>query len=727
MKQLTRMLLGAAAALALAFPLLQAPADAWVPHSANVDAVKTEKPPAADPDLADPAWATGITFKDFYDYTTHQPAEHATVAHLLYDDKNLYLSVHAEQAGVPIVAAQTVDHAGVASDDHISLNLETSGSGARVYQFRVNPKGVRDEYDSENSRFAPEWQAVTKILPDGSWNAVMIIPLSVIRAQSAAKQDWQVDVVRFVAHDNEEYTWAYDDTMQNVGSSQYWPHMVGIAIPAQSSRPRPHADFYTLGNAGSDRGVFQNGVGNFQDTKVRPLGADVTVPFTNTMAFVGTINPDFSNIEQDQTTIAPQEFQRQYSEYRPFFSQGANYMTPIPEANINSNDISFYSPKIGIFNRGLKVEGTQGLASIGLLNVIGDGSNDSVFGYGYNRPDQSFTYGLTAVDANHNGTHDETFGYGVATTNPHSGVLALLRMNQERGSNDVIGHTPIDPGQANDFQLAGGVQNAHTILLLNYRDVGPQYMPLDGYITNNDIRGPQAFYAYNGAGNKGAAIKSYNISFGADRFVRSTGELHQADVFANVSVTTKNLISLGYGDSTSELSDPVFAFGNNTPVALFNSQSLSVGYRDGTPAPIDASYSWGPYVNNNLQPIFLQQPMLMTSQQFGRWALGLMYEGNIEHARGIFSDAPALDSQWLRSLSVTRSFDKNTTLAIALRGINGTGGYATPGINLAMSFHKRFANSNEFYAVFGTPASPTSTLNRFLVKYVFHTGGATGT
>ncbi len=201
------------------------------------------------------------------------------------------------------------------------------------------------------------WKSVTRIFPNGDWNAVYVIPLNVIRAQGGSKQNWQVNVVRFLSSANDSYTWAYDDTMSSVGSAQYWPHLAGIEISAAAARPRPHADVYGLGSAGADRGVFQNGIGNFEQMKPRPYGVDVTYPVTNTLALVGTLNPDFSNVEQDQTTIAPQEFQRQYNEYRPFFAQGANYINTLPGTNINSADIPFYSPRIGVFNSGVKLEG----------------------------------------------------------------------------------------------------------------------------------------------------------------------------------------------------------------------------------------------------------------------------------------------------------------------------------------------------------------------------------
>ena len=68
--------------------------------------------------------------------------------------------------------------------------------------------------------------------------------------------------------------------------------------------------------------LFQQANGTFAAEPARPAGFDLSVPITQTINFVGTLHPDFSNVEIDQETIAPQEFRRQVLEYRPFFSQG---------------------------------------------------------------------------------------------------------------------------------------------------------------------------------------------------------------------------------------------------------------------------------------------------------------------------------------------------------------------------------------------------------------------
>ncbi|HEY4440214.1 MAG TPA: hypothetical protein VGN14_07135, partial [Candidatus Elarobacter sp.] len=83
------------------------------------------------------------------------------------------------------------------------------------------------------------------------------------------------------------------------------------------------------------------------------------------------------------------------------------------------------------------------------------------------------------------------------------------------------------------------------------------------------------------------------------------------------------------------------------------------------------------------------------------------------------------DGQWLRRLTLGEAVDANTNFSIALRAINGNGGFALPGVNLAASFHHRFANDSELFVNYGTPAAPY-TLQRVIVKYVLRVGGGAG-
>ncbi|MDE2482473.1 MAG: hypothetical protein KGN02_09820 [bacterium] len=679
-------------------------ATASVSSSAQLRAVKAAAvPPFAVPIVA-ASWPQALVAREFVDFTARHPSPYPTTAYLLYDDTNLYVGFHCDQAGVPITASQRVDHAGVGSDDHVSFAIDTAGNGTRTYTFRVNPLGVHDESSSENARYAPTWRSTARVAPDGSYDVMMIVPLADIRAQAAPVQSWRFNFERFVAARNADTTWAYEPAMQSIASVQYWPVLADLHLGAAAARPKPQADLYTLASAGGDHNLFQNGIGTFERTAPRSVGLDVTYPFTNTLAFVGTLAPDFSNVEEDQTTIQPQEFARAYSEYRPFFAEGAQYINAIPQIGDFSGNSMFYTPSIGIFDRGLKIEGTAGRSAIGALNVVGPGVDDDAAGYAYTTPGGDFSLSAQSVIANHDGLHDATTGFGLARLNRRSGEITQLALSTER-----------DPAlgvAAHDFNVSEGLRNEHFTFVGYYRDTSAGYAPLDGYTAVNDARGPALVAGYRGTGSSHSPILSYQVNTTFDRYLARDGSVRQADINAFYNVQFKNLISLQGFFGPSELQ---IAPGT---IAWFNRRQLQLGYAEGTPNNALVSYTWGPFAG-----FYVQQTQAATARVFGRYALDLEYDGNIERTA---AGGAIFGSQWLRRAAFSRAFGSSASIGVALRAINGTGGFAQPGTNFSLLYQQRFVNSDLLYVEFGTPAA-SRTLHRFVVKYVFHAGGGSGT
>jgi hypothetical protein len=267
-------------------------------------------------------------------------------------------------------------------------------------------------------------------------------------------------------------------------------------------------------------------------------------------------------------------------------------------------------------------------------------------------------------------------------------------------------------------------------------DISPNYNPIDGYTANSDIRGPQAYAQITGASS---AIKNYGIFVTGDRFLDDSGAVHQADAQVFVNATFANGFSLnGIGQAVGELRSYGIPSGPGCsgPIAYTSSFSgapcyrdgftqpfdltqIPIGYRDGTPTPIDASYSWGPFGDN-----YIHLFTISTSRPIGRrLSLGLEYDGTLQQA---FSNG-SIDSQWLRRVSLSYGISSESTFTLELRDINGLGGFATQvGNNLAVAFHQRLRSGDELYVNYGSPAAG-ATLNRLIVKYVFHAGADEGT
>jgi hypothetical protein len=707
-----------------------------------------------DPSLSDPAWAAGLVPNGagpWENVTTRAPAVNATTAYLLYDDRFLYVAFKVAQAPGSIVATQTTNDIGFGVDDFVGIGLDTSGAGSQAYYFETTPRGVRYEQAVENVRYRPRWQSAATIGADG-WTAVLIIPLGDLKIHSGKSQTWRMQFVRGLAGNAEHYVWAYDGLMQDGPSGQWptfadtrwWASATGIT-PGTSARggARGRADIYGLASIGEDRDLFQQSNGQFLPMHVRSVGLDVSYPVTPTMSFVGTIAPDFSNIEVDQQTITPQEFRRQLVEYRPFFAQGANFINAATGPRTTTGAISnapnliFYSPDIGPFDRGAKVEGTFGNQSLGVLSfrgfdeVNGNTFDDQAYGYEHALQDGTFLYWSDGVLAHHSiSGNDSTIEGGVEGRNLKSGLVWFADYAFENGS-------WVPQGHADFAQVFADIHKPNFEIYGGYLDIAPNYNPIDGFTVNSDIRGPQGLLNLTGSM---PGVKNYGFFIGADRFLDESGVVHQADTQVFLNATFKNGFSLdGVGSAIGQLrtynipagpgcSGPIVTQSSFTgyPCYLggttqpFNVSSIPIGYGDGTPKPIDTNYSWGPFGTN-----YVHLFSITTTRPVGRrMTLGLEYDGTYE--RPLAGDQP-LDSQWLRRVSLGYNLSPESTITLAFRSINGLGGFATQtGSNLAFGFHDRFRGGNELYVDYGTPAAP-ATLNRLLVKYVFHAGADEGT
>lgn len=538
-------------------------AGAAVTHPTAYAAALATHPLGSDTTLSDPDWARGRITQDdvpFHDITTRALAPFKTTAYLLYDAANLYIGFDVQQPRLPITATQTTNDVGFGLDDFVGIGIDTSGNGATVYYFSTTPRGTRYEEASESTRYQPLWHVAAR--RDGArWKAVLTIPLKALHTSSAATQSWRFNFVRGVAAVGDHYTWAYDGTMQDgstpqwppFGDSQFWPHLTGLRNLASSGfGDRARANIYGLGSAGGNRKLFEQANGTFAPETQRVAGIDLSYALTNTIHFVSTVNPDFSNVETDQQSIAPQEFRRVLTEYRPFFAEGNSFLSPTSPSGgaFTPNNQIFYSPSIGPFDRGAKLEGSFGQQSFGVLSFRGydettnNEFDDIAYGYTHATPSQTFAYWSDGVLAHHSSAGDDTsFEAGTNFHNLHTGLAGGIDEAFESGS-----YVP-DPGHARQLNIIGEMRKPNYDLVADWEDVTPNYNPIDGYTGISDIRGWVDAINLNGSS---PGIKSYTFTLGSDRFYDDSEAIHQADVLAMLTAHV-NQLSMGFGPRTGEL------------------------------------------------------------------------------------------------------------------------------------------------------------------------------
>jgi hypothetical protein len=697
-------------------------------------AVRVDTPLTLDAKFADPRWASAFSDDGFTDLGQRGPAPTRTTVAVFYDDANLYVGFKLQQT-VALVASQRTDNVGFGSDDFVGIAVDPAGNGEHAFMFETTPLGTRYQQSEETSRFTPVWYTQAVPTQDG-WNAMLIVPLGVLKIPSNGAQHWKVNFVRATVGSNEHDSWAWSPLMadgtvpQNwptFADARYWKPLAGVNLQHAAEVPHPRAEVYGLGSGGGGREQFVDPVGNAITRTPRLTGIDLAYPITPSISAVAAVDPDFSNVEIDQQTIAPQQLQRNLTEYRPFFAQGANY--------IDSNrdgfqwnlplDRLFYSPGLGVLNSGIKVEGTSGIRSIGVLEARGDDGpdggkfDDVAWGLLHRRESNTLALWANGVMAHHTTGFDNSYEIGGYGRSKASGLVYAAQFGQENGS---FVSKVSDAQQVRAFiDIQRGGPNFGFEGALSYNDIGPQFHPVDGFTNLADIRGPNIFFDWVRTMGPGSSLKNFDLFFNADRWVDRSGNVHAADADYFLNFRTKHAQRYTLGDSVGELRDYNGSVYSGFPNGYANAveqpfvlKDLEAHFGEGEPRSLNLAYQFGPFGSFNLNEYVTGAGFALG----GGRTFSVDYDGTRERP---FVGGPS-DNQWLRRFAYAMPFGPQGTFTVSYRDISGTGGFALPGHNFALGIDKKFSNQSELFVNFGTPASQ-KTIDRFLVKYLIRLNG----
>jgi len=315
--------------------------------------------------------------------------------------------------------------------------------------------------------------------------------------------------------------------------------------------------------------------------------------------------------------------------------------------------------------------------------------------------------------------------------NLKSGINGGIDQSWEAGSFVPYLH------RAQDFDSFVAETKPNYNYVFTYQSIAPNYDPMLGYTTISDIHGIATYLITNGSL---PWTKSVQTTTGVDRFFDDSGAVHQSDFLFIPTITLRSQLKLTIvshigllrsyatqaptrSENCSSSSIPRTSYTGYPnyycPLTQdFSNLGVTLGYRDGSPFPIDFSYSEGPFGG-----VYLHQYGSSLSRQLNRrLSVSINYDGTYASSNGV------LASQWLRRFSLSEALSADSTVSLEYRVISGNIGVVTqpPGSNLAVSFHDLLRNGNTLYLSYGTPAAP-QTLNRFIVKYIFSYGGGAGT
>jgi hypothetical protein len=675
--------------------------------------------PPLDPHAAVSAWpSTPVTLS--WDVANRKAAGEPTAVHVSTDGTFLYVRFDATQRAAVVATQRSNDvitggssggagNVAWSSDDAVWVDIWPTGPSGFEYQFEANAAGAHNESSTENVSFAPQWESHGASFGAG-YVVTMAIPLSVIHGAHAGT--WRVQFIRYVRASGAIDVWSYIPAQTLPDDPERAGSLVMPKIATHAPPPRPRLSVYGLGAVASAAAG-----GN-----TSRIGADLSVPITPTASFFSTFHPDYSNVELDQQTIAPNLSPRTYNEVRPFFTQAASYYNLFQCSACPATRLLLYTPGIPTPSQGYAVEGKQGPIGFAAFDAIGDARNDAAAVLDYTSDDNHWQGTVQHVQTDMPGVTDDANGAGV---NWRSGkyLSANFDYSTDAGTNVLV------PSQANAIEGGANWISQDLVLSAGLRKIGAYFNPIDGYNAHPDIAGYGLYAARQWTFAPNDTLQSVALNGFVDRYQGFAYGQSQSDNWLAFDVLTKST-----WDFRIYSGSDYWRFGSVLqPVS--QSSGFTLTYHDA--------------LSNNLQN-FLQTGPSATPTQIsvfqGHYGEGFLYAWFRTSTMRVGERGTltfTLDStqqyltggganlQWFNGIAYAYQIAANSSLALGVRQVvgyppvpNGGGNCEGRCSNVSVAYHLRWSRE-ELYLAYGDPNS-LITVPQALFKIIFYAGAEKG-
>jgi hypothetical protein len=311
-------------------------ASALPPEKANpVRIARLETPPAIDGRLDDPAWASATILKDFYQTNPGDNIAPSRPTEVLigYDATTLYIAFRAwDEPGS--VRATVPKRDQIWEDDYVGMFLDTFNDRRKAYALFFSPVGVQADgiFTADgNEDYSVDLVMESKgVVGKDGYTVEVAIPFKSLRYEAGEGKLWGAHFFRRIQRfDRELDSWMPNsrDRSDFLAQAGRLTGIEGVRVErtlelipsltlSQTSR-RVAAPLPVDASALSDRGRLLNEPGAFDP------GLTVKLGLTPTVTADFTVNPDFAQVEADQTVVtANRRFPIFFEEKRPFFLEG---------------------------------------------------------------------------------------------------------------------------------------------------------------------------------------------------------------------------------------------------------------------------------------------------------------------------------------------------------------------------------------------------------------------
>ena len=298
-----------------------------------------------------------------------------TEVQIVYNDDAIYVAAKMFDSEPNKLLKEITQRDNFGTAEHFGIFINGFNDSQQDFRFFVSSAGVQIDciftnQDGQDLSWDAIWDSKVA-LTDFGWVAEIKIPYAALRFSKDKKQIWGVNFYREVRRDRQDYTWNHIDSKIENESAQSGI-LEGIDNINTPTRLFffPYSSFYLNANK-------QN-----KTTGELKGGLDIKYGITDAFTLDAIVVPDFGQTKFDNVELNLSPFEQQFSENRPFFTEGTDlfnkgdlfYSRRIgesPEIATNDNESINELPNAVKLVNAIKVSGrTKSGLGIGFLNAV---------------------------------------------------------------------------------------------------------------------------------------------------------------------------------------------------------------------------------------------------------------------------------------------------------------------------------------------------------------------
>ncbi len=492
----------------------------------RLEGKKLTKPPAIDGIVDAAEWAESAEATGFVNRTDDSPSKYATKAFVAYDAESIYIAFVCDDPQPNLIRAteyRRIEE--IEGNDAVRVLINPFGTkrfeDANVFAVSAGG-GLAAEFAGGRAakrEWQGEWDGKARRTPQG-WECEMRIPWKILRLPGQGARDIEFNLVREIPREQYIAFWSNLGVNERADRNGTWS---GVDIPQTDTAKKLQLLPYQILGYDKDLGTEFN------------TGLDLRYALTNQITMLGTVNPDFKNVENAVLNLSFSPFERLANERRPFFVEGGS------EFRIGGRSAQLFAPqRIRTFDFGAKVFGKLNDSESVSALALAQFGHASAGVARYRRTwgeSRDFSVGLV---------HFENEDEGIRNT---AGSVGYVDQGNRWGGDLIYNFTKDSESGAGkrfdiDLTYRDEAINGH----VGWQQITSDFLPRIGFVPRKGFRGLNGSFRYEKQYVGGPLTRFEFESFFSDTLAEGSDEtyLRSADLSTNLTLRKDVDVGLFY-------------------------------------------------------------------------------------------------------------------------------------------------------------------------------------